>query len=427
MVPLRSIPASIDRVSHPVVVGADWVVPMTGPPVARGELVLADDGRIAAVRAADLPSAVRSGGIALLPGFVNAHTHLELTGFDGLVDDADFFAWIPHIIRLKAARTAAQFLEAARQGIRDCWAMGVTTVADCGDSGAVIEALHELGASGIAYHEVFGPDPADAPAQFSAWTARMLELRRFESGRVTIGASPHAPYTVSGELYRLAARWARDQGIPIAVHVAEAPDEVALLRDGSGGFAEAWRRRGVPLPEAGCSPVQWLDRHGVFGPGTLAIHAIHVDAGDVETLARRGCGVAHCPRSNRRHRHGDAPLPLLLRTIDRVGVGTDSVASVAPLDLLAEARAARTLAGCSVERALELVTIGAARAIGLDRDVGTLESGKWGDAVAIRLPDGTGAHGLHQAILGSTPSDVICTWVSGRVVHGSWGPVEGGS
>ncbi|MGB7212913.1 MAG: amidohydrolase family protein [Gemmatimonadales bacterium] len=410
--------------SHPVI-GADWVVPMAGPPVAQGELVLADDGRIAAVRSPELQPSRHSGPTALLPGLVNAHTHLELTGFDGLVDDADFSAWIPHIIRLKAARTADQFLAAARQGVRDCWAIGVTSVADCGDSGAVIEALHELGASGIAYHEVFGPDPADAQVQFSKWTARMLELRRFASARVTLGASPHAPYTVSGELYRLAAQWARGQGMPIAVHVAEAPDEVALLRDGSGGFAEGWRRRGVPLPKAGCSPVQWLDRHGVFGPDTIAIHTIHVDGADVETLARRGCGVAHCPRSNRRHRHGDAPLPLLLSRIDRVGVGTDSVASVAPLDLLAEVRAARALAGCSAERALEWATIGAARAIGLDRDVGTLESGKWGDAVAIRLPGGTTADRLHEAILASSPSDVICTWVSGRVVYGSWDAIAG--
>ena len=391
---------------------------MAGAPVAQGGLTFDHDGRIVTVGPAEGSAPRRWAGCALLPGFVNAHTHLELTGFDGLVEDADFAAWIPHIIRLKAARTAAQFLDAARQGIWESWAMGVTTVADCGDSGAVIQALAEMGGSGIAYHEIFGPDPADAHAQLAAWTYRMIELRRFESARVTLGASPHAPYTVSGALYQLAARWARGQGMPIAVHVAEAPDEVALLRDGTGGFAEAWRHRKIPVPEAHCSPVEWLERHGVLGPDTTAVHAIHVDGADVATLARRGCGVAHCPRSNRRHRHGEAPLAQLMGAIDRLGVGTDSVASVAPLDLLAEARAARTLARCSPERALELVTIGAARAIGLDRDLGTLEPGKWGDAVAIRIPDGTAIDRLHEAVLASTPADVACTWVAGRVVYG---------
>ena len=401
------------------VLRAGWVVPMAGPPIEGGEVVIDGDGRIGAVRPSELPLSHPADRWVLLPGLVNAHTHLELTGFDGLVGDADFADWIPHIIRLKAARSAAEFLEAARRGIRDSWAMGVTTVADCGDSGAVIQALHELGASGIAYHEVFGPDPADAAAQFAAWSARMRELRRFESVRVTLGASPHAPYTVSGELYRLAAAWARAEGMPLAVHIAEAADESALLRDGTGGFAEAWRRRGVPIPEARCSPVEWLDRHGVFGPDTTAIHAVRVDAADVATLARRRCGVAHCPRSNRRHGHGDAPLPLLLASIERLGVGTDSVASVSPLDLLAEARAARTRGGLTAERALELVTLGAARAIGLGRDVGTLEAGKWGDAVAIRLPEGTGRDRVHEAVLESSPSDVACTWVSGRLVHGA--------
>lgn len=394
---------------------------MAGPPIARGQLAFDDDGRVAAVGPVADPAARPWAGIALLPGLVNAHTHLELTGFDGLVDDEDFAAWIPHIIRLKATRTAEQFRDAARQGIRDSWAMGVTTVADCGDSGAVIQALGELGASGIAYHEAFGPDPADAHVRLAAWTDRMIELRRFESARVILGASPHAPYTVSGELYRLVARWARGQGMPIAVHVAEAADEVALLRDGTGGFAEAWRHRKIPLPAAHCSPVEWLDRHGVLGPDTTAIHVIHVDGADVTTLARRGCGVAHCPRSNRRHHHGDAPLTRFLGAIDRLGVGTDSVASVAPLDLLAEARAARALAGCSADRALELVTIGAAKAIGLDRDLGTLERGKWGDAAAIRIPAGTAIDRLHEAVLASGPGDVACTWVSGRVVYGAPG------
>lgn len=395
---------------------------MAGPPIQGGEVVIADDGRVTAIRAAERGSdRVAAGLSVLLPGLVNAHTHLELTGFDGLVDDTDFSAWIPHIIRLKGARTREEFLAAARQGIRDSWAMGVTTVADCGDSGAVIEALHELGGSGIAYHEIFGPDPTQADAQLDAWIIRMGELRRFESVRVRLGASPHAPYTVSGELYRKTSAWARREGLPLALHIAEAADEVALLSDGSGGFAEAWRRRGIPVPGARCSPIEWLDRHEVFGPDALAIHVIAVDSADIATLARRGCGVAHCPRSNRRHHHRDAPLRRLLDATGRVGVGTDSVASVAPLDLLAEARAARALAGLSAEETLKLVTTGAAAAIGLSAEVGSLEAGKWADAALIRIPEGTGVDRLHEAILATTPADVLGTWIGGKQVVGVGG------
>jgi 5-methylthioadenosine/S-adenosylhomocysteine deaminase len=394
---------------------------MAGPPIEGGEVVVADDGHIAEVGAAPGPSGPHALGpaVALVPGLVNAHTHLELTGFAGQVDDAEFSAWIPHIIRLKAARSRADFLAAARQGIRDCWAMGVTTVADCGDSGAVIEALAELDGSGIAYHEIFGPHPDDADRQLEAWTARMRELRRFERPRVRLGASPHAPYTVSGPLYRMAAAWARAEGLPIAVHVAEAADESALLADGSGGFADWLRGRDIPLPGPGYSPVQWLERHAVFGPDTLAIHTVRVGAADIAILAGRGCGVAHCPRSNRRHGHGDAPLARLLGAVPRLGVGTDSVASVAPLDLLAEARAARALAALDAEAAFRLVTTGAAAAIGLAVEIGSLTPGKWGDVTAVRIPEGTGADGLFEALLAAGPADVLGTWLAGRQVFAS--------
>jgi 5-methylthioadenosine/S-adenosylhomocysteine deaminase len=391
---------------------------MAGPPIQGGEVVIGGDGRVAAVGPGTSapPGSSDAPSLALLPGLVNAHTHLELTGFDGLVADAEFAEWIPHIIRLKMARSGEDFLAAARRGVRDSWAMGVTTVADCGDSGAVIQALAELGGSGIAYHEIFGPDPAHAGTQLAAWVARMGELRRFESERVRLGASPHAPYTVSGALYGMAAAWARREGLPLALHIAEAADESALLRDGSGGFAAAWRRRGIPMPEACCSPVEWLERHGVLGPDALAIHTVRVDAEDIATLARRGCGVAHCPRSNRRHGHGDAPIAALLRAIPRVGVGTDSVASVSPLDLLAEARSARALAGLTAERSLELVTTGAARAIGWGDRVGSLEPGKWADLTAIRIPEATSADRVHEAVLASGPRDVAGTWLAGKEV-----------
>lgn len=398
------------------VLRAGWVVPMAGPPIEGGEVVIDGDGRIGAVRPSERQPSHPTDRWALLPGLVNAHTHLELTGFDGQVDDAEFSAWIPHIIRLKSARSRADFLDAARRGIRDCWAMGVTTVADCGDSGAVIEALAELDGSGIAYHEIFGPHPDDADRQLDAWTARMRELRRFERPRVRLGASPHAPYTVSGPLYRMAAAWARAEGLPIAVHVAEAAEESALLADGSGGFADWLRGRDIPLPGPGYSPVQWLERHEVFGPDTLAIHTVRVSPADIAILARRGCGVAHCPRSNRRHGHGDAPVAGLLAAIPRLGVGTDSVASVAPLDLLAEARAARALAGLGVEAAFRLVTTGAAAAIGLDGELGSLAPGKWGDVAAIRIPEGTAPDRLYEALLASRPSDVLGTWLAGRRV-----------
>lgn len=403
---------------------AEWLLPIDGVPVRWGAVLVGADGRIVAAGPDHLvphPPAVpeeRLPGVALLPGLVNAHTHLELTGFDGLVPEADFPAWVRRVRALKAERSTADFRAAARRGIADCRAAGITTVADTGDSGAVIEALHAAGGSGIAYQEVFGPDPGDAPAQLAALQARVAELRAFTSPRVRLGVSPHAPYTVSGPLYAAVAAWCAAQSLPLAVHLAESREETQLLATRTGGFAEALATRGIALPDgSGHTPVEWLELHGVLGARTLCIHVVQANTADIARLGRHACAVAHCPRSNRRHGHGDAPLVDLLAAGLPLGVGTDSVASVAPLDLLAEARAARGLGRLSAAEALQLITSGAARAIGMAGEVGTIAPGAWADVIVVRLPGATDAATVEEAVLADAPGQVVATYQAGLAVY----------
>ena len=419
---------------RPLRLRADWALPIDTAPIPDAAILIDQNGRIAAIGPepeVPAPSDAESlelGRRILLPGLINTHTHLELTGFEARAPESSFREWILTIRRIKAERTAAEYLAAARQGIRDCWAGGVTTIADTGDSGSVVQALAELSGSGIVYHEVFGPAPADCDASFAAFAQRMEELRPLATGRVSLGASPHAPYTVSGPLYRRVAIWARNQGLPLAVHLAESRAETELVRAGAGPFAEAWRQRGIPLPDEpaqrltpsplpiSLSPVSWLDHHGVLGPDTLCIHAVQLSADDCGILAGRGVAIAHCPRSNRRHGHGDAPLRELLHAGLRVGAGTDSVASVGRLDLFAELRAAMELAGLTAEQALELGTVGAARALGLERVTGTLTAGKWGDVIAVQ--PGPGLHpSVALPVVLASPQQVGLTVLGGRIVH----------
>jgi cytosine/adenosine deaminase-related metal-dependent hydrolase len=407
---------------------ARWVLPIEGPALEHGALLIGADGRIAAVgpeaavpRPADA-AAEDFGDALLLPGLINTHTHLELTGLDGGTPEPEFGAWIRRVREVKAARAPEAFLAAARRGLADCWAAGVTTVADTGDSGAVIEALAEAGGSGIAYHEVFGPHPDQRDASLLGLQTAVERLGRFAGGRVRIGVSPHAPYTVSGTLYAATAAWAREAGLPIAVHLAESPAESALLASGTGAFADAWHNRGIPLPAPlGRSPVAWLDEHGVLSERTLCIHLVQAGPADVQRLARANAAVAHCPLSNRAHGHGDAPLAALLAAGLRVGLGTDSIMSVGTLDLLAEARAARALAGLDAARTLALCTRDAARTLGLEREVGVLAPGRWGDCVVIRPRAGPGASrtdlSAEDRALASGPRDVLATFVGGRDVH----------
>ncbi len=405
---------------------------MAGAPL-RDAAILVDEGRIAAVgpdSSVPVPDEARRvhlGEAILLPGLINTHTHLELTGLDAGRPDDDFTVWIRRIRTLKEARTAEEYRAAAEQGLRDCWAGGVTTVAETGDSGAVLRALAELGGSGIVYQEVFGPHPVQAEESLDGLRRKVAGLRPCARDRVRIGVSPHAPYTVSGILYRAVALWARSEGLPLAVHLAESRAETELVATGTGAFAEAWTKRGIPVPEQTAgrpdgrtaggfhSPVRYLDSLRVLGPDTLCIHTVQLDAKDVKVLASRGVAIAHCPVSNRRHGHGDAPLDALRRAGLRIGVGTDSVASVGRLDLLAEARAARGLAGLSAGEALELCTLGAARALGLESEVGSLSPGKWADLAAVA--PGPGAGDPEEGALAATSGDVVLTVVGGRIVH----------
>ena len=404
---------------------ARWLLPVAGTPIENGALLIGGDGRIRAVgtdesvpRPADAPTET-FGDAVILPGLINTHTHLELTGFEDQVPERDFVSWIRRLREVKATRSSAEYGAAARRGLDACYAAGVTTVADTGDSGAGLQALAEAGGSGVAYQEVFGPHPDQADESLALLRARVTDQWRLATGRVRIGVSPHAPYTVSGRLFRLVAEWARAEGLPTAVHVAESAAETQLLRDGTGPFADAWNARGIPLPvPAGRTPVQWLAEHDALGPRTLCIHSVQLEPADIVRLADSGAAVAHCPLSNRAHGHGAARLEGLLAAGVPVGLGTDSVVSVGRLDLLAEARAAARLAPShSPADLIELCTLGGARAIGLEAETGSLHIGKWGDCVVVRLQGDSGTP--EGQVLAGSPDDVLRTYVGGREVYRS--------
>ncbi len=391
---------------------AGRVHPVTAPSIEDGAVLIDAAGKIAAVGAhARVPSPAGAEPLhfpdaELVPGLVNCHTHLELTHLGGGAkhDEPEFVLWIRRIRELKDATNADAFYEAAVAGVRDCWARGVTCIAETGSTGAVMRALHDLGGRGIVYQEVFGPDPGQCASSMGELETAVLQLRRLATSQLEIGVSPHAPYTVSAALYEAVAAFARRERLPIAAHIAESKEEVALIRDGDGPFADALRARGITVEPRRCSPVAYLLQRGVLRKGTLCIHCVQVDDADIELLRVVRSAVAHCPRSNRAHQHGLAPLRQLLHAGVRVGLGTDSVVSVGELDLWGEAHDA----GFSGDEALRILTIEGARALGWESEIGSLEVGKSADlavfpSAALRRP--------------SPPSAALLTVVSGRIVH----------
>ena len=392
---------------------AQFVHPVTAPPIEDGAVLVDDRGTIAAV-GPNLVVPTRPGArqlefpdARLLPGLVNTHTHLELTHLAGKNAEREFAAWIRTLRALKDATTPEEFSRSAEQGVRDAWAAGVTCVADTGSTGAPLEALARLGGRGIYYQEVFGPDPAQCAASMAELERALARLSPLASSPLSLGVSPHAPYTVSEPLYRAVADLARRERWPLAMHLAESRAETELVRDGSGAFADALRARGFAVRAQHCSPVQYLLRLGVLqrATGWLCIHGVQVDGPDIDVLRDAGVAVAHCPRSNRVHGHGTAPLAAFRRAGLPVGLGTDSVVSVGDSSLLAEA----TAAALDGEDALRMLTIEGARALGLEREIGSLEVGKQADLAVFPSTI------LHRPL---PPSTALLTLVAGRVVHG---------
>ena len=375
---------------------ARWVLPISAPPIEHGTVAVAD-GRIDYVgpRSAAPPGTdAELGNALLLPGLVNAHSHLELTMMRGFLEDLDFAHWI---MRLNAVKRAVfdreRMLDAARLGLVEGIRSGITTYADTCDSGVAFDAMLEAGVRGIMYQEVFGPDPAECGASLTGLREKVDALRPRQTTLVRVGVSPHAPYTVSDPLYSAVAEYAQRESLPVAVHIAESEAERELVEDGDGVFATGLRARGIAVATRARSSMELMHRTGVLDTRPLLIHCVHLDRQDIALVARSASPVAHCPVSNAKLGHGTSKLVELLDAKVTVGVGSDSVASNNRMDILAEARAAILAQRARLAKhdvlcardALHLATLGGAKALGLDAEVGSLEAGKSADLAAFAL------------------------------------------
>jgi 5-methylthioadenosine/S-adenosylhomocysteine deaminase len=397
------------------VLSADWVVPVEGPPIQDGAVAV-EDGLIAAVgTASELGAGERFPESVILPGFVNAHTHLEYAVYAGFGDGLAFGPWIMvHVERKR--RIGIEEMEAvARLGALECLRSGITTVGDASFSGAAATACAELGLRAIVYLEVFGDDTTELQTRFEASRARAVASL---SDTVQLGVSPHAPYTCSLDLYRACA----GLGLPIATHLAESEAETEWLRSGSGPWQEF---SDLLVAPPGTTGIRALAGAGLLGPHMLAAHCVHVDEEEIELLAASDVAVAHCPRSNALLGCGIAPLAALRDAGIRVCIATDSPASTPSFDMFDEMRAAMAGARARERRpdaltaadALELATLGGARALGLADEVGSIVPGKHADLTVLSFA-GTAflpwEDPVTAAVLGGSPERVLATLVSGE-------------
>ena len=400
---------------------AGWIVPIEPAGALADHALIVDAGRIVAVvpsTQADLRFAAREHVAmphhVLLPGLVNAHTHAAMNLFRGIADDVPLQVWLERHIWPREARFAAPdfVYDGARLAAAEMLRGGITC---CNDMyyfpDASARAFLELG-----MRAMLGLPILDFPTPYAAdadgYLARGLEIRDAlkHEARLAFSLSPHAPYTVGDATWEKIVVYARQLDLPIQTHLAETAQEVA-----------------ASVAEHGRTPLRRLHDLGATGPQFIAIHGVHLAADDIALLAAQGCHVVHCPISNMKLGSGMAPVAALLAGGVNVALGTDGAASNNRLDLFGEMRIAALLAKVATgdpsvlpaQQMLGAATLAGARALGLEREIGSLVAGKQADMVAVdlsaldALPCYDPVSHLVHAVGREAVTDV---WVAGRQV-----------
>jgi cytosine/adenosine deaminase-related metal-dependent hydrolase len=412
----------------PILLRAKWVAPMVPPAILRDGGVVMSGGAIAAVGRADelaarFPSATvhNLGSAVVLPGLVNAHVHLELSHHAPGPTPGRFVDWVMALIRRTAAgdeqTQAMAIADAVRIGVDQCLRFGVTTVGDISRlCGLTRPLLRSQPLRVVSYGEV------TAMAQRRGLLEERLAAAAdaAEAGpRLRVGISPHAPYSVEPEGYERCRAVAQDRRLPLATHLAETADEAVFLREHAGPLRELWTFLGAwdsRVPHFDGGPIRLMHSLGLLGrPDVLLAHVNYCDDAEMELLAAPGQGasVVYCPRTHAYFGHPPHRWREMLARGINVAVGTDSSASSPDLNLVDDLRLLHRLAGeVPAINLWEMATIRAARAVGMEREVGSLTPGKAADCVVFAVE---GDDPLRELLEGEAkPAGV---WIGGELME----------
>lgn len=349
--PLRLVDPAPDH--RPRLLTCDLLYPGVGGGSYAPGAVVVSEGTIAAVGHPDdlrarYPQAREQaiGGV-IAPPPANAHTHLDMSAYDFRA--LPYFDWIPEVVIAGRERRGVAGAQAGAAQVAG-WGQPVGDIVWAPDVMDALLAREDL--QGTLYFEVLGPSPEQADERFRAARAQVDRWRRLERPGLRVGLSPHTPYTVSHRLLRLLTEYALGEGLPLQIHVAEHPSEVELFQTGGGPL---WERRMPAVypatfsevigraPEAGLTPLRYLDELGVLAARPTLVHMVNVNADDIVRTARAGCLVVTCPRSNAHLECGTFDWSAFAAAGVEVALGTDSVASGETLDLRDEVAFARRL------------------------------------------------------------------------------------
>ncbi len=354
-----------------------------------------DGGKIVALGAgrARVPQSIDLGSVAVLPGLVNAHTHLELSHLHDRVPPAtDFVQWIRGVIESRRTRPdprSEEIMGAIHAGIAQSVSCGTALVGDISNTLATYGPLSTSVLAGVFFYELIrfnAPEPdavvADACRQLDALP---------QAPHVRASLAAHAPYSVAPAVFRsIHEAVARSGRGPVSVHLAESAAESEFIARGTGPWRQfledvgAWASSWTP---SGTTSVEYLDALHVLDARSLVVHGVQMTTSDLAILEARGSTLVTCPRSNRHTGAGTPPIAAFYASGVRVAVGTDSLASTGDLSVFSELAAMRAIApSVTAASLLESATRHGADALGFGADYGTIEPGKRGRLIAVSVP-----------------------------------------
>jgi len=399
---------------------ARWLLPIDRPPIAGGCVAIEGERIVEVGPAAETGQIEDLGDVALMPGLINAHTHLELSDAAQPIGKAGtpLPDWIWKVLELRNERKTAK--SPIAKGLRECIAAGVTTVADIVQPTASLDEFAKARVDVVAFLELIGL-ASDRIDERVACAKQHIATPVIEGKQLTLGLSPHAPYSVHPEVVRRVCdevAHTSDRIVPVAMHVAESHEELQLLHDGTGPFRTLLEELGAWRADAigrGTRPLDYL-KLLASAPRALVIHGNYLDRTELEFVAARRdrMTLVYCPRTHAYFRHSPYPLAEAIALGVNVALGTDSRASSPDLNVLAEMRFVAAEHGIAPERVFRMATANTADALGQENDIGTITPGKLANLTSIPLPSDT--RDPYEAILTSDAQPVQTWWRGERLV-----------
>lgn len=403
---------------------ARYVLAEAGLLLRNAAIHVCDPGRISRLEPWQSPppnletKVVDWGSSIILPGLVNTHCHLELTRLhEPARMPASFADWLSTVTVGRGARAKGDYLESVRLGAKMSLAGGTTMIGDVSTSGASWEELKTQQLRKVVFEEIASLEPATASEAVSALKLRLDSMKT--DGYLSFSVSPHAPYSVSPELYRAVAGIVGDKGVRLATRVAETRQELEFLKTGLGEFKDFLSDSGV-LPNGwappGLAPVPYLEQLGILDHPAILVHCNYLDEESMARILSRSCSVVYCPRSHAFFGHELHPVRQLLDMGINVALGTDSLASSDSLSILDEMRFLyQNRKDLKTDEIVRMATLNGAVALGFGGVLGRLRRGYWADMTVLRLPQNLSDRNVLAQVLEGA-GECLATIVQGEIV-----------